>query len=116
MNNDVELVWTFLGNVTTINQAKIDNIHRYLWVKNLGQDHPAGFLDGFFCSWLLRNIFFLLNHLFANGIRINTLDAVHIALYNDGKTTTELRSEEHTSELQSRGHLVCRLLLEKKTR
>src|SRR2546422_8483251 len=29
-----------------------------------------------------------------------------------GRTTT--RSEEHTSELQSRLHLVCRLLLEKK--
>src|SRR5690625_5452697 len=29
-----------------------------------------------------------------------------------GKNT--YRSEEHTSELQSRGHLVCRLLLEKK--
>src|SRR5207253_8570943 len=27
---------------------------------------------------------------------------------------TSSRSEEHTSELQSRGHLVCRLLLEKK--
>src|SRR5690625_7561691 len=27
---------------------------------------------------------------------------------------TTSRSEEHTSELQSRGHLVCRLLLEKK--
>src|SRR5207253_10346362 len=27
---------------------------------------------------------------------------------------TPHRSEEHTSELQSRGHLVCRLLLEKK--
>src|SRR5690625_6414768 len=26
----------------------------------------------------------------------------------------DMRSEEHTSELQSRGHLVCRLLLEKK--
>src|SRR5439155_23898557 len=26
----------------------------------------------------------------------------------------DIRSEEHTSELQSRGHLVCRLLLEKK--
>src|SRR5439155_19784625 len=26
----------------------------------------------------------------------------------------QTRSEEHTSELQSRGHLVCRLLLEKK--
>src|SRR5207253_10293954 len=30
--------------------------------------------------------------------------------------TTDVRSEEHTSELQSRGHLVCRLLLEKKKR
>src|SRR5690625_5759521 len=27
----------------------------------------------------------------------------------------QVRSEEHTSELQSRGHLVCRLLLEKTT-
>src|SRR5256884_1200580 len=30
------------------------------------------------------------------------------------RTRRELRSEEHTSELQSRLHLVCRLLLEKK--
>src|SRR2546429_5328416 len=29
-------------------------------------------------------------------------------------STTPTRSEEHTSELQSRLHLVCRLLLEKK--
>src|SRR5690625_7319776 len=29
-------------------------------------------------------------------------------------TISAYRSEEHTSELQSRGHLVCRLLLEKK--
>src|SRR5690625_6603741 len=29
-------------------------------------------------------------------------------------TDRRWRSEEHTSELQSRGHLVCRLLLEKK--
>src|SRR5690625_7039657 len=29
-------------------------------------------------------------------------------------TIAQDRSEEHTSELQSRGHLVCRLLLEKK--
>src|SRR5687768_17841585 len=31
-------------------------------------------------------------------------------------TWTRSRSEEHTSELQSRLHLVCRLLLEKKKR
>src|SRR5690625_5616007 len=32
----------------------------------------------------------------------------------EGWAATEDRSEEHTSELQSRGQLVCRLLLEKK--
>src|SRR5690625_6423446 len=32
-----------------------------------------------------------------------------------GERGVKLRSEEHTSELQSRGHLVCPLLLEKKT-
>src|SRR3989449_7471226 len=31
-----------------------------------------------------------------------------------GSRTASVRSEEHTSELQSRLHLVCRLLLEKK--
>src|SRR5437870_7577581 len=31
----------------------------------------------------------------------------------DGHVAAAFRSEEHTSELQSRGHLVCRLLLEK---
>src|SRR5690625_6845515 len=33
-----------------------------------------------------------------------------------GDFTSLCRSEEHTSELQSRGHLVCRLLLEKKNK
>src|SRR5690625_7053113 len=35
---------------------------------------------------------------------------IHTGFHGPGAT----RSEEHTSELQSRGHLVCRLLLEKK--
>src|SRR3712207_8910495 len=33
---------------------------------------------------------------------------------DDGELPVVLRSEEHTSELQSRQYLVCRLLLEKK--
>src|SRR5690625_5684153 len=33
---------------------------------------------------------------------------------NNLASCSTCRSEEHTSELQSRGHLVCRLLLEKK--
>src|SRR2546429_4717448 len=37
-------------------------------------------------------------------------------LPHHGQTTRPARSEEHTSELQSRLHLVCRLLLEKKNK
>src|SRR2546429_4667632 len=36
--------------------------------------------------------------------------------FSHGRWPGERRSEEHTSELQSRLHLVCRLLLEKKKR
>src|SRR3990170_1278077 len=52
-----------------------------------------------------------------------TLFRSHIAmLFNDlvakrkKEEHRDVRSEEHTSELQSPDHLVCRLLLEKKTR
>src|SRR5690554_6972859 len=45
------------------------------------------------------------------GVR-GLVDKVY--LIGDGKERWKLRSEEHTSELQSRPHLVCRLLLEKK--
>src|SRR5207249_9663867 len=44
-----------------------------------------------------------------------TLDrAVHVPRTGDGGAARIPRSEEHTSELQSRFDLVCRLLLEKK--
>src|SRR2546422_5265661 len=42
------------------------------------------------------------------------LDKNVIGVYAQGATDADIRSEEHTSELQSRLHLVCRLLLEKK--
>src|SRR5690625_6026013 len=42
-------------------------------------------------------------------------EASKIAQNVDSENYLLCRSEEHTSELQSRGHLVCRLLLEKKT-
>src|SRR5438445_9860651 len=48
----------------------------------------------------------------------NAADAGALAgaqeLLPTGSNTAEVRSEEHTSELQSRQYLVCRLLLEKK--
>src|SRR3989442_4436514 len=59
-----------------------------------------------------RSTLFPYTTLFRSGIDVGGVDqgAVQQALFmqQDG------RSEEHTSELQSRPHLVCRLLLEKK--
>src|SRR5690625_3829001 len=61
-----------------------------------------------------------------SGILIDTIRAVYTRLGFDviddeaffqlvaARLVEPTRSEEHTSELQSRGHLVCRLLLEKK--
>src|SRR5690554_7618503 len=46
---------------------------------------------------------------------IESVDAARIVVrVNNEETEAGDRSEEHTSELQSRPHLVCRLLLEKK--
>src|SRR2546422_8418601 len=46
---------------------------------------------------------------FTGGGEVHLNSRVRVAGLADGR-----RSEEHTSELQSRLHLVCRLLLEKK--
>src|SRR3712207_7869991 len=53
---------------------------------------------------------------FKNGILRGTIiDPLGSAIPNATITASNLdRSEEHTSELQSRQYLVCRLLLEKK--
>src|SRR5437870_11054513 len=45
---------------------------------------------------------------------LTTYQAVATELHGRIERGEFVRSEEHTSELQSRGHLVCRLLLEKK--
>src|SRR3712207_8700144 len=41
-------------------------------------------------------------------------DSVQLAYVDQSRDALDPRSEEHTSELQSRQYLVCRLLLEKK--
>src|SRR2546422_4483353 len=55
----------------------------------------------------------LLNDLAAQDLQAPGVQARLGKLYYE-KRNYQQRSEEHTSELQSRLHLVCRLLLEKK--
>src|SRR3989442_3616936 len=53
-------------------------------------------------------------HLSAAGYDVHVAQDAISAGYMVLRSAPDLRSEEHTSELQSRPHLVCRLLLEKK--
>src|SRR2546422_2244527 len=79
----------------------------------------ASFLFFFFNDTATTEIYTLSLHdaLPISGVQ-ELLDRFHITAADIPVILTcgEVRSEEHTSELQSRLHLVCRLLLEKKKR
>src|SRR2546422_8230508 len=70
--------------------------------ETVGVEHRGGFYE---TAGALRDM--VPNHLF----QLFTMTAMEPPISFDAD---EVRSEEHTSELQSRLHLVCRLLLEKK--
>src|SRR2546427_7419265 len=53
---------------------------------------------------------------YIRSLRATTDPRVLFTGYLFGEGYRELRSEEHTSELQSQSNLVCRLLLEKKNK
>src|SRR5690625_5732640 len=87
------------------------------------------FLVGFFAETphlgFLNNFIFGVQVIFSGLLNagkllfdIMLIIAIMVALLSSlrqqGADRIMVRSEEHTSELQSRGHLVCRLLLEKK--
>src|SRR5688572_31241787 len=50
------------------------------------------------------------------GAQDGRAEAAHAGLSRAPEEIARVRSEEHTSELQSQSNLVCRLLLEKKKR
>src|SRR5437870_10490263 len=66
-----------------------------------------------------RSTLFPYTTLFRSTAFLGRATIVHLRggvsmICRNAETPPRKRSEEHTSELQSRGHLVCRLLLEKK--
>src|SRR5207244_12927927 len=60
----------------------------------------------------LRSVQHLAERQAADRRSVGTIDVIGLAV--EGDRSRRSRSEEHTSELQSPDHLVCRLLLEKK--
>src|SRR5690625_6811892 len=70
------------------------------------------FIIGFFIALLINPLvdWLQIKTKMPRGFAVLTSIIIILAVISAAIT----RSEEHTSELQSRGHLVCRLLLEKK--
>src|SRR3712207_7005849 len=78
------------------------------------QRFAMSFFAFFFNDTATTEIYTLSLH---DALPISVFPAFEASLPVAGRTGTlakRLRSEEHTSELQSRQYLVCRLLLEKK--
>src|SRR3712207_7269905 len=73
-------------------------------------------LHDYGASWRILRPSSLTDQLFIKAKRIRSLEIKKESLVGEGirPEFIALRSEEHTSELQSRQYLVCRLLLEKK--
>src|SRR5439155_19031897 len=81
---------------------------RKLFRKNLDSD------DHFDCPFLFMAVKGKNYETKKKGTTMNSLPRLKKILIVPLLSLSVIRSEEHTSELQSRGHLVCRLLLEKK--
>src|SRR2546422_9549833 len=99
--------------MTTVSSAH-RRPRRFFWFNPL----PTSFLFFFFNDTATTEIYTLSLH---DALPISARRNLETRRRSDslgdgdrGGRRTQERSEEHTSELQSRLHLVCRLLLEKK--
>src|SRR5690625_6374475 len=94
-------------NILNCHHQTIEEINKYTSIKDLGKSK--------------RKIFKFIWEFYSKSSEIvcsfgEPMDFIGNRIDDEGRSIDKNgnRSEEHTSELQSRGHLVCRLLLEKK--
>src|SRR5690606_41615800 len=80
-----------------------------IWIENVFNVYPNEALNTDFFSLVEKLSVECSNESNSKDAKV-TLVLMYVAI----KDAIENRSEEHTSELQSRENLVCRLLLEKK--
>src|SRR2546422_7719194 len=109
-----------LGAMSCFTLSKVSSFPSALWARDLRERHqPHAQTDEHRPRPAMHGDRFLQDELGSKGAK--DIDQRGCGKHNtevgpgqDRKKPDEVRSEEHTSELQSRLHLVCRLLLEKK--
>src|SRR3712207_9101326 len=101
----------FFFNDTATTEIYTLSLHDALpiWLRSSGRAKAGRKALSMACSWSQEMSSGALGR-----IRSGTMCSVAPKLSAAKISRTETRSEEHTSELQSRQYLVCRLLLEKK--
>src|SRR5690625_7044674 len=90
--------------LSTPTQATITNSTPLAWPRSVTKLMPTTYSVSRLTRWLFPVV--------GRRLCICTPDAAEtsIGMHNYRASSPSTRSEEHTSELQSRGHLVCRLL------
>src|SRR2546430_13500777 len=93
--------YKFSGGLHGVGVSVVNALSKHLecWIKRGGKEYNISFKDGKIAS-----------RLEATGTVGQRNSGTNIRFWPDPK---RMRSEEHTSELQSQSNLVCRLLLEK---
>src|SRR5688572_32415043 len=81
---------------------------KVIFVEHKPWMYRVSFLIGFFVT------LYWLDTIVVDAISALRIFGIFMGAFAGGLVATALRSEEHTSELQSQSNLVCRLLLEKK--
>src|SRR5690606_41186565 len=102
--------------MTRADQARIDERSGVLHPENLARYHARRFEAHRDIAEVVDHFWQVRWHLDSGEVisqRIIDAAGVHLTV-EEGAVPAPLRSEEHTSELQSRENIVCRLLLEKK--
>src|SRR5690606_9114511 len=111
--NDADAIFAFLDEISRADEMR--------WATDSERERPAGNWIHTFSNFeeivaTLKHALGLSTRLRRRGLEANLQEElvsnIHRLLERD-EDTGRLRSEEHTSELQSRENLVCRLLLEK---
>src|SRR2546425_9618408 len=117
MDFDLDLARDVLRRPPATLRALLDGLSEH-WMR--GNEGPETFspfdvvghlIDGEETDWIPRARIILAN---GPNLRFEPYDRFRHQARNVGRAPESLRSEEHTSELQSLAYLVCRLLLEKK--